>query len=210
MQRGHEAMLTLIKTRNNLTRRASWLIVLCGIAAILPASTTAQRAAGTASQLDVSVDYSYVRARSASGLSSSNLQGGSASVAFNFRGHLGIVGDFGGYMFGGQPPGLSAQMYTYLLGPRFTFRKNERFTPYAQALLGGGRLNASAAAVQAGENGFAMALGGGLDIALSQRFAIRAVQAEYLMTRFPNSAGNAAMENNFRVSAGLVFRLGVR
>jgi Outer membrane protein beta-barrel domain len=203
-------MLTLKKAKNNFTRRASWLVVLCGIAAIFPITASAQHAAGTASQLDVSVDYSYVRARSASGLSSSNLQGGSASVAYNFRGHLGIVGDFGGYMFGGQPPGLSAQMYTYLFGPRFTFRKNERFTPFAQALLGGGRLNASTATVQAGENGFAMALGGGLDITLSHRFAIRAVQAEYLMTRFANSSVVTVTQNNFRVSAGLVFRFGSR
>jgi len=203
-------MLTLRKVKKSFTRRASWLVVLCAIAALFPGAASAQGAAGTASDFDVSVDYSYVRARSASGLSSSNLQGGSASVNYNFRGRLGIVGDFGGYVFTGQPAGLSAQMYTYLFGPRFTFRKSERFLPYAQVLLGGGRLNASTATVQAGENGFAMAAGGGLDINLNHRFAIRAVQAEYLMTRFPNSAAITVTQNNFRLSAGLVFRFGSR
>jgi len=203
-------MLTLRKENKSHARRASWFVVLCGIAAFFPAAAAAQRAAGTASEFDVAVDYSYVRARSASGTSSSNLQGGSASLDYNFRGHLGIVGDFGGYVFTGQPAGLSAQMYTYLFGPRFTFQKNSRFVPYAQALLGGGRLNASLGGVQAGENGFAMALGGGLDINLNHRFAIRAGQAEYMMTRFANAAGTTVTQNNFRVSAGLVFRFGSR
>jgi hypothetical protein len=203
-------MLTYRKATKIFTRRATWLIVVFGIASVCPAASRAQSAAGTQSQLEVAVDYSYVRARSASGLSSSNLQGGSASVAYNFSGHWGVVGDFGGYVFTGQPPGLSAQMYTYVFGPRYNFTKSEKFVPFAQALFGGGRLDASRAAVQAGENGFAMALGGGLDIALNHRFAIRAVQAEYLMTRFPNSGGASVTQNNFRISAGLVFRFGAR
>jgi hypothetical protein len=203
-------MLTSKNENKTFRRRASWLIALFGIASICPMASQAQSAAGTASQLDVAVDYSYVRANSASGISSSNLQGGSASVTYIFRRHFGVVGDFGGYMFTGQPAGLSAQMYTYVFGPRYTFTKSEKFVPFAQALFGGGRLNASRAGVQAGENGFAMALGGGLDIGLSRRFAIRAVQAEYLMTRFPNNAGVSVTQNNFRISAGLVVRFGAR
>lgn len=203
-------MLTLKKANKTFRRRASLLIAVFGIASICPIASTAQNAAGTASQLDVAVDYSYVRARSASGSSSSNLQGGSASVTYNFHGHWGAVGDFGGYMFTGQPAGLSAQMYTYVFGPRYNFAKSEKFVPFAQALFGGGRLNASTASVQAGENGFAMALGGGLDIGLSHRFAVRAIQAEYLMTRFANNGGVTVTQNNFRISAGLVFRFGAR
>jgi hypothetical protein len=203
-------MLTLRKPNTRSARRASWLVVLCGVVAVFPAATSAQRAAGTAPQLDVSVDYSYVRANSASGLSGSNLQGGSASVAYNFTGHWGLAGDFGGYVFTGQPAGLSAQMYTYTFGPRYTIRKSDRFVPFAQALFGGGRLNASTSSVQAGENGFAMALGGGLDIGFGHRFAIRAVQAEYLMSRFANSAGTSVTQNNFRLSAGLVIHIGSR
>jgi hypothetical protein len=203
-------MLTLKKASKAFTRRASWLIVVVGVASICPSASRAQSAAGTASQLDVAIDYSYVRANSASGLSSSNLQGGSVSGVYNFRGHWGIVGDFGGYVFTGQPAGLSAQMYTYVFGPRYNFTKSQKFVPFAQALFGGGRLDASRASVQAGENGFAMALGGGLDIGLNHRFAVRAVQAEYLMTRFPNSGGVGVTQNNFRISAGLVFRFGSR
>jgi len=111
-------------------------------------------------------------------------------------------------MFTVQPPGLSAQMYTYTFGPRCTFAKSERFASFTQALLGDSRLNSSTASEQAGENGSSMAPGGGLDIGLEHRFLIRAVQAEYLTTRFPNFVGTSAVQNNLRVSAGLVFQLG--
>jgi opacity protein-like surface antigen len=203
-------MLKLPGVRKSFTQSAMWVLIPCFLAAVFPSGARAQRAAGTASQVDVSLDYSYIRANAASGANSSNLQGGSASVAYNFRGHWGVVGDFGGSIFTGQPAGLSAQMYTYLFGPRYTIRRSERFAPYAQVLLGGGRLNASAGPIQAGENAFAMTLGGGVDINLNHRFAIRAVQAEYLLTRFANAAAVTVSQNNFRISAGIVIRIGTR
>lgn len=48
-----------------------------------------------------------------------------------------------------------------------------------------------------------MALGGGIDIKIHRRFAIRAFQSDYLLTRFFN--GN---QHNFRLSAGFVWRIG--
>jgi hypothetical protein len=197
-------------TIGSFTRWAWCLIVLCGIAAALPTSASAQMmAAGKASpQAEVSIDYSYVRANSAGGGNSFNLQGGSASFTFYFHKYLGLVADVGGYDFGGQPAGLSAQMYTFMFGPRVTLRKSFHFSPYAQTLFGGGRLNASTSSVQAGENAFVMSLGGGIDIGLTHHIAIRAVQGEYLMTRFANIAGISVTQNNFRISAGVVFRFG--
>jgi hypothetical protein len=56
----------------------------------------------------------------------------------------------------------------------------------------------------------ALSLGGGLDIGVGHHFAIRAIQAEYLMTRFPNVAGTTVTQNNYRLSAGVVLRFGGR
>ena len=50
----------------------------------------------------------------------------------------------------------------------------------AAALLAGG--------ISAGENGFSMAMGGGLDWPIRRRFSIRLIQAEYLLTRFDRLA----------------------
>jgi len=99
-------------------------------------------------------------------------------------------------------------MYTYLFGPRMMFNRSGRAEPFAQILAGGGRLNASSRGIEAGENAFAIAFGGGLDIPLHSHFTIRVVEADYLVTRFANGSGSSATQNSFRLSAGLVFRFG--
>jgi opacity protein-like surface antigen len=61
---------------------------------------------------------------------------------------------------------------------------------------------------------FAMAFGGGLDIGLSDRFAIRPAQVDYLYTRFnavdalTTGLANTSTghQNSFRYSGGIVIR----
>ena len=160
------------------------------------------------------------------------LNGGSASVAYNFNHYLGIVGDFGGYRdsqllltgTGANQPLLvnsSGTAYTYLFGPRLSYRNQSRFTPFAQVLAGGVHASAvtvnncagAACAVLPVQNSFALTGGGGLDIRLTHRISIRAVQAEYMLTRFPSvangvSTGSSASQNDLRLSSGLLFGFG--
>jgi hypothetical protein len=162
------------------------------------------------------------------------LNGGSASVALNFNRYLGIVGDFGGYddsqlqLTGtgvNQPlvVNSSGTAYTYLFGPRLSFRNQSRFTPFAQVLAGGAYASAvtvnncagAGCAVLPVQNSFAFTGGGGLDIRLTHRISIRAVQAEYMLTRFPGvangvSTGVSASQNDLRLSSGLLFSFGGR
>src|ERR1700722_1823769 len=49
-----------------------------------------------------------------------NINGGSASVAYNLNSYLGVVGDFGGY-HGGSDFG-NGDLYTYLFGPKISYR----------------------------------------------------------------------------------------
>ena len=185
----------------------STLVVAC---LAFGGASRAQNASGTTPQFEVSGTYSFVRANPDNSAGGFNLHGGSGSLTYNFSDRFAVVADVGAYRFTGLPSGLSSTMYTYLFGPRFSLRKSSRFTPFAQALLGGGRLNASSSGIDAGENGFAMALGGGLDVSYSRHFAIRVAEVDYLMTRFDNVSGSAATQNNVRVSAGIVFRFGSR
>ena len=101
------------------------------------------------------------------------------------------------------------------MGPRAPLKvcalqKSGRVIPFAQVLFGGGRLNASSAGVDAGENGFAMAMGGGIDLRFRSRFSIRIVQADYLLTRFRSVSGASTKRNNLRLSTGFVFHFGSR
>jgi outer membrane protein OmpA-like peptidoglycan-associated protein len=174
--------------------------------------------------------YSYLRA--VPSLTAGNrmmwLNGGSTSVAFNLNRYFGIVGDFGGYnetrllLATGNPPSAvgSAQsvqagtVFTYLGGPRLSFRKFDRVTPFAQVLVGGIHASEesickSCAPLLPVENALALTAGGGLDVRIHRRFAIRIVQAEYLMTRFEDlNTGTKAMQNDIRLSSGIVLRFG--
>ncbi len=152
---------------------------------------------------------------------------GSASVAYNLNDWLGLVADFGGFRVtrfgpGGTPTGgivpASGNVFSYLAGPRFSYRKFDRLTPFAQVLFGGAHaspvtLSACAAVCTplSSENAFAMTAGGGLDLKVSRHLAVRVVQAEYLLTRFADDSANAGeriVQNNVRLSTGIVFRFG--
>jgi opacity protein-like surface antigen len=56
-------------------------------------------------------------------------------------------------------------------------------------------------------NAFALAIGGGIDIAVSEHFAIRLVDADYELTRFGNNfTGGNNSQSNFRFQTGVQFR----
>ncbi len=183
--------------------------LLAGLATLICGLAGAVRAQhAVVPQFEVSGGYSYVRANPSNSNGGFNLNGGSASFAYNITDRYAVVGDFGAYRFSGLPSRVDSTMYTYVFGPRVSFRKSPRLSLFVQGLLGGGRLNASAGGVNAGENAFAMALGGGVDLHLHSHLSIRLVQADYLLTRFASVAGNTETQNDARISAGLVFRFG--
>jgi opacity protein-like surface antigen len=180
-------------------------------------------------KVELFVGYSYLRATPtlAEGNRLEWLNGGSTSVAYNFSHYLGVVGDFGGFNdtrlylhgTGGSSSSTvdsSGTAYTYLFGPRLSFRGHGRITPFAQALFGGihasdvtlSKCTGSCMLLPA-ETSFAMTAGGGLDIKVRHHLAIRIIQAEYLMTSFNDlSTGKSATQNDVRLSSGVVFRFG--
>jgi hypothetical protein len=181
-------------------------------------------------RIELFVGYTYLREWPTAGYEDRIywLNGGSISVAFNLNRYLGLVGDFGGFnetrllIAAGNPPvgtgpyeavdGGSA--YTFLGGPRLSLRNHTRFTPFVQGLFGEMHttqvsLCPTCTSILPAQSAFALAAGGGLDIRLTHRIAIRAVQGEYFMTRFDNLAtGKSSSQADARLSTGLVFRFG--
>ncbi len=116
-----------------------------------------------------------------------NGNGWNVAVTRNVTRSIGITGDFSGNYESGS------SLYTYMVGPTFALR-TERVTPFVHALFGGAHAD--------NLNAFAMALGGGLDMNAGDHFAIRLIQADWLMFRRSGVSSNG----NARVSVGVVFR----
>lgn len=136
-----------------------------------------------------------------------NLQGWNGALQINFNQRFSLVADFSGHygdvLLGPAPQiPLETDVHTYLFGPRVSWR-SERTTAFAHVLVGGSRYASDFAGFDLDSNVFAAAFGGGLDIGLSQRVAVRALQADYLLHRV-----NGVNLNNVRISAGVVFRFG--
>ena len=105
----------------------------------------------------LAAEYSYIRANADNANGGFNLNGASGSFTYNMNDRFSAVVDIGAYRFSSLPSGIDSTIYTYLFGPRFSLRRHGRMVPFAQALVGAGRLNASSSGVKAGENSFAMA-----------------------------------------------------
>jgi hypothetical protein len=131
------------------------------------------------------------------------MNGGSGAVVYDLNNWLGSVGDIGVYH---AHPGVSLTTETYTLGPRFSLRRSDRFTPFAQLLAGGQHASAVTTGFTNASNAFAFSAGGGADIALGSggRLALRP-QMDYFGFR-----ANGVTTGTVRVSVGIVFRIGKR
>jgi opacity protein-like surface antigen len=184
------------------------LKLLVSLFAVLLLSSVSAFAQETAPKVDVFAGYSYLQANpGVRGVDSFHLHGGNASATYNITNWLGGVADFGGYTNGNVlNTGRSGTFSTYLFGPRVSYRHYSRITPFGQVLFGTAHANAAAFGTAVTQNAFAMTAGGGVDYKVFDHFAVRAFQAEYLLTRFGVGTTGTRNQNNLRVSTGFVVR----
>lgn len=168
-----------------------YFAALCGF--LLLACLTAP--AQNFPKLEVSAGYSYTNFRSDT-IVTADCNGGYVSLAGNFTDWLGVTG---GVDICKVSSGSTAT--TYMVGPKFAYRKCCRVTPFADALLGRVHVSSGFPSVTGAAGSFAFKVGGGIDLAVTCRIAIRLIEADYLLTRL-----NSASQNNFRLSAGIVLR----
>jgi hypothetical protein len=188
--------------------------VLLGVSLLLlvPLAAIAQEAYPRA---EVFGGYSFFRANP----DGMNLQGWEASVTGNITKWFGVEGDFSGHygsprVFGFDVPFVDVSSHTFMAGPKLTYH-SEKVAPFAHFLIGAARASTRAFGFSVSDEALATAIGGGIDINLNKTIAIRAIQADYLMTHFKTGAeiafsGFDERQNNFRLSAGLVIKLGNR
>ncbi len=199
------------------------LLLLAAVILVLPLVASAQE---VQPKVEAFGGYSYLRTNVTDRFAADtngffpaqdyNLHGWEGSVAGNLTSWFGVVGDFSGHYDLSEAARSGAivgqNIYTFLFGPQFTARTHN-FSPFVHALFGAARgtYEYSGPLGDLTSTKFAMALGGGLDVKLSDAIAIRLIQADWLMTRF--GAGNSVSfdnsnirQDNLRLSAGLVLR----
>ena len=91
-------------------------------------------------------------------------------------------------------------LHLFTFGPRLNYR-SDRINAFTHFLAGGARLKVGSTS----DTGFAMVLGGGVDVQVNQRIAIRVFQTDYVLERI-----GGVRSNDFRFSAGVNFRFGTK
>ena len=167
-------------------KRALWvtaLVVFCAI--------------GSWAQYDSKVDvfggYSFVHSDPGLSLASGNASGWEASLTYNWNKWLALKADVDGHYCCDQ------SMHNFLFGPQFNLGHG-KLKPFVHGLVGASH-GTSTGGFSDTVLGFAA--GGGLDLKWTDRISVRLVQADYLGTRYGD-----ATQNNFRLSAGIVFHFG--
>lgn len=183
-----------------------------------------------APKVEIFGGYSYSRVERGEGVSGINLNGWNAAVTGNVNSWFGVTADFSGHY--GSPGGTDQNRHSFLFGPKLTYHDNGRVNPFAHALFGAVRAHRGITLPgpivpqlpPTSESSFGLVLGGSVDYAVSNRFAIRIIQADYALTRFNESSGivciqsitalcpttSLGTQNNFRLSFGVVWRFGSR
>jgi hypothetical protein len=159
--------------------------------------------------------------------------GWQAAANLNLTRHLGIVGDFGGQyasipgatVLGVTIPGFSMNTYQFLFGPQIAFRK-PRVTPYIHALFGGIKEGVGSLSVTdpvtgltvttpaVSSTGLGMGFGGGMDINISDRLALRIPQFDWTLRHIGSTTllgvtvPGSWTTGQIRIGIGLVVKAG--
>lgn len=163
------------------------------------------------SHFDLSAGYNFIHANAPPGSCDCfNMSGGFVAGNFQLSQWLGITGEFTG-QHGSKISSLGQNLTltTFMGGPKVSWA-HMRYTPYGDFLLGGAHAGnswfPSGTSGSSSASSFAYATGGGLDLNLSPRISVRAVDAQYLHTAFPNGASQ--FQHQLRLGAGIVLHFG--
>lgn len=180
--------------------------VLC-VMALVALSARAQdrpEALRLGHSLEVSGGYAYARFRS--GGSGTNTNGAFGAIAINLTPWMQLSGDAS--VDYGQMGALHVRIYGNHFGPRFFYRRPNQLhaAPFAEVLVGGSRLDSTvngSGGYTYSDNGFSLKAGGGVDVDLSPRFALRLFDLDYYRTPF-----SGENQNNIWLETGFVIRFG--
>jgi outer membrane protein OmpA-like peptidoglycan-associated protein len=141
----------------------------------------------------------------------SNPRGIGASVTYNFNRWFGLTVDSSGHWGSGETGAGNriddAAFYNLSAGPKLTFRSHY-FSPFLEALVGGHRLTPD---LFQRDDRFGLMAGGGLDLNLNRRFALRLIRGDFVFSNHqygPSSTVPSTDVRGVRLQSGVVFMFG--
>jgi opacity protein-like surface antigen len=150
------------------------------------------------------------------------LNGFNASAAGYVTRGFGFAGDFSGHFTTNRLPDplgddirTRIRVFNVLGGPQYKFRDGGRALPFVRAMAGVAhtrstiRVRSINVASTTSSTDFALALGGGLDVPVSDHFDLRVFQADYnpvFLSRGNELGFGKSRADNVRFSFGVVFK----
>jgi hypothetical protein len=194
-------------------------VLLASTYLISAAIALGQQSKGRGETPPVSADFSITYSMEQSQLAPGHcgcfwFQGAGADAAFTLWKGLGVAGAMTG-QHANQAPGMDIDKIVYVLGPRYTFafRPHQAGLPpvqlFGEFLLGGlhgfNSIFPATTGLNPSATSFALQTGGGINAFVSKRFAVRAIEVEYLRTSLPNNYSN--VQNDLRLGFGVTYHL---
>lgn len=178
---------------------------------LLLAGTSSLQAQFSPNQLDLAATYTAERSLKSNTSQNFWMQGGSIELGANVWHGWGIGANVTGTHTGSiGTSGVPLSLVTVTFGPRYRWHADRRISLYGEGLIGEANGFRSLFPTRAGSqpeaNGCAAQVGGGIDYKLTDRFAIRALDAAWSRTQLPNSTNN--VQNTLSLGAGFVVRFG--
>lgn len=153
---------------------------------------------------DVALTYDWVHTNAQPGdCGCFGLNGGGISASAEFRPRWAVVADIA------AEAGNSLTLSSYQAGLRYRIEEPwmkgpHALQPFAQGLLGVAHSSGEVAGAANGDTSFAFRIGGGVDLPIHGRLAIRVIQADYFLTLAKNGVNDR--QNNFLLGAGILYR----
>jgi|SRR5271157_1795580 len=198
-------------------------VLLVGACMLAGASAWAQQSqtpVSPAFSTDLAVTFAAERTQALPGQANIWFKGGGADAAVTFNNGMGFAASLTGDHASNITPGVDANKFTFLAGPRYTWTAwhghaktaDKRLQIFAQGLFGltygfNGQYPATSG-IASSANSLAMQAGGGLNYYLTRKFGLRLLEADYVRTALPNGAAN--IQNDMRLSAGVTCHFGRR
>ena len=162
---------------------------------------------------DLAVTYTTLGSKVTPGGNNFWLQGGSIDAAFTFHRGFGLAANITGDHASNIGPGVNLNEIDFVMGPRYTYRfgtkSKHESRVFAEVLAGGvrgfGGVFPKSTGLDTRASSFEYQVGGGWDIAIRKRIAIRVFEADYVRSYLPNNGGDT--QGHIRLAFGVTYHL---